>query len=174
MGLPDLFGSPIFISLGSQLTAHRDRLLSGSLDCGTQIHAASFIRDRHIVLDTYLLDRPRLLRLILVHEIFHFVWPRLGNQSRRAYADIIRKEAKRGARGELGESANVGKIALQIAADRTSADLRRREYICESFCDTAAWLYAGVSAHTEFTLATRWRIPRREWFLYVFDVPRPC
>ena len=29
---------------------------------------------------------------------------------------------------------------------------RWREYCCESFCDTAAWMYSGVERHEEFTL----------------------
>jgi hypothetical protein len=39
-----------------------------------------------------------------------------------------------------------------------------REYCCESFCDTAAWLYSGVQVHSEFTLAGRYRHRRRVWF----------
>ena len=156
--------------MGSQLTAHQGKLLSGSPDRGTQIHAASFIRDRHIVLDSYLLERPRLLRLILVHEIFHFVWPRLGNPARRDYAELLACEQHHRAQGELGESACVGKLALELAW----RNVEWRDYVCESFCDTAAWLYAGVSAHPEFTLALRWRKRRKEWFESIFSAGRPC
>ncbi len=173
IGLPELSGNPIFVSVGSQLTAHRGKLLSGSLDRGTQIHAASFIRHRHIVLDSYLLARSSLLRLILVHEIFHFVWPRLGNQHRATYASLVLAEQYGGARGELGESAAIGKLSFQTA-DSTQKSLRWREYICESFCDTAAWLYAGVTTHREFTLAARWRGRREEWFQSVFSAGRMC
>ena len=45
----------------------------------------------------------------------------------------------------------------------------RREYCCESFCDTAAWIYSGVRRHEEFTLAGRWRTGRRKWFEDVMD-----
>jgi hypothetical protein len=38
------------------------------------------------------------------------------------------------------------------------------EYACESFCDTAAWAYAGAGEHAEFTLAARWSEARRAWF----------
>jgi hypothetical protein len=41
---------------------------------------------------------------------------------------------------------------------------RWREYCCESFCDTAAWMYSGVRSHPEFTLAPRFRARRRLWF----------
>ena len=36
------------------------------------------------------------------------------------------------------------------ARDRTP---RWRRYACESFCDTAAWHFAGLRQHDEFTLA---------------------
>ena len=39
-----------------------------------------------------------------------------------------------------------------------------REYLCESFCDTAAWLYSGVKGHPEFTLAERYCKLRRRCF----------
>lgn len=174
IGLPELKGRPIIVLVGSQLTAHRGGLLSGALDRGTQIHAASFIRQRHIILDSYLLPRSQLLRLILIHEIFHFVWPRLGNQHRAAYAHLLLSEQDGSARGELGESAAIGKLSFLAASGSMRQALRWREYICESFCDTAAWLYAGVRVHREFTLATRWRERRREWFQTVFSAARCC
>jgi len=43
-----------------------------------------------------------------------------------------------------------------------------REYLCESFCDTGAWLYAGVKGHDEYTLAARFRKRRRAWFAEAF------
>jgi hypothetical protein len=39
------------------------------------------------------------------------------------------------------------------------------QYACESFCDTAAWLFAGLQTHAEYTLANRWRAKRQAWFL---------
>ena len=44
-----------------------------------------------------------------------------------------------------------------------------REYLCESFCDTAAWLYGDVRKHEEFTLAARFRQRRAGWFKAAFD-----
>jgi hypothetical protein len=41
---------------------------------------------------------------------------------------------------------------------------RWREYCCESFCDTAAWLYSGMRRHPEFALAAQFSAPRRAWF----------
>jgi hypothetical protein len=43
-----------------------------------------------------------------------------------------------------------------------------RDYVCESFCDTAAWLYSGVRRHPEFTLAPRFRERRAAWFEAAF------
>jgi hypothetical protein len=117
------------------------------------VHAATFIRSRKIVLETQLTRNPGALRLITVHEIFHFVWTRLGNTSRRSYAALLKAELAARARGELGESS-----ILKKSPARTS------DYICESFCDTAAWLYAGVRRSPHFTLAARWSERRRAWF----------
>jgi hypothetical protein len=44
-----------------------------------------------------------------------------------------------------------------------------REYVCESFCDTAAWLYGGLRTHDEFTLSPRFRRRRAAWFRQTFD-----
>ena len=91
--------------------------------------------------------RPPELARILTHELFHFAWVRLSNQSRRSYEALVRNEWKRRTRGELGWSAESRKAALfqgsRIAARRGKY---WREYLCESFCDTAAWLYSGRPA----------------------------
>jgi hypothetical protein len=160
--LPVLTGQRISISAQQRLTAHRGKLLSCSQH-GTPVHAASFIRKRRIVLESELLRQPRKLRLILVHEIFHFVWARLGNATRQSFGSILERERQSGARGELGESA-AAKKALGSWKD----------YVCESFCDTAAWMYAGVNRHSDFTLAARWRNQRRAWFECSFEKPRRC
>jgi hypothetical protein len=128
------------------------------------VHAASFLRGRCVVLDSALLRRPRELRRILIHELFHFVWLRAGNRSRLEYERLVRHEHSSGARGELGWSAEWRKDALR-ALDRSTRTRRWREYVCESFCDTAAWLYSTGVRHPEFTLAARYRSRRREWFL---------
>src|SRR5882757_304020 len=123
-GIPALVGDPISIEILPELTAHRGKLLSGSPQRGVPVHAATFIRRREIVLETQLTRKPGVLRLITVHEVFHFVWARLGNSARRTWAALL--EAEAGARGELGESSSVKKTPECT-----------RDYICESFCDTA-------------------------------------
>jgi hypothetical protein len=146
--------------------AYRGKLLSGSSGRGIPVHAASFIRRRQIVLETQLLSQPSALRLIAIHEIFHFVWARLGNLARKKYAGLLRAEIAHRARGELGESASLKKNLLKGAS--------WRDYVCESFCDTAAWFYAGIERHREFTLARRWREPRKAWFERTFAHPHKC
>lgn len=155
--MPVLVGDPVSIKILPRLTAHRGKLLSGSPQRGVPVHAATFIRRREIVLETELTRKLGVLRLITVHEIFHFVWARLGNSARRAWAALLEAEAAARARGELGESSSVKK-SRECTGD----------YICESFCDTAAWLYAGVRRSPHFTLAPRWSARRRAWFEATF------
>jgi hypothetical protein len=126
---------------------------------GQEVHAATFIRKRRIVLDSVLLTSRDELGRILVHELFHFVWVRLGNVQRRSYEAAVRQELEARARGELGWSAEMRKRTIEARAGRVW-----REYVCESFCDTAAWLYSEIRQHDEFTLAPRFRMRRAAWF----------
>jgi hypothetical protein len=137
------------------------------------VHAASFLRDRKIILDTDLLGRPRLLRLILLHEIFHFVWVRLGNGKRQEFAAMLKREQISRASGEIGESSGVLKQRL---LDRGAPCTSRawRDYVCESFCDTGAWLYAGARTQSGGTLAARWRDRRERWFRATFQAGCRC
>ncbi|HEY1184011.1 MAG TPA: hypothetical protein VGE89_07490, partial [Bryobacteraceae bacterium] len=100
---------------------------------------------------------------VFVHEWFHFVWRRAGNPLRRDFEALLAAERRAGARGELGWSAEWRKRALTAQEVRVRSR-RWREYCCESFCDTAAWLYAGAAKHAEFTLALRFRRRRQAWF----------
>ena len=146
--LPDLHGRPIQL-----------QRIPGLKDCRGPVHAASFLRDRRIAFDCTRAEFPR----IFVHELFHFVWLHCGNPLRWSFEDLVRVECRSRATGELGWSAEWRKDDLQ------SRDIRGRcrpwrEYVCESFCDTAAWLYSGVNRHPEFTLPQRNRLIRRRWF----------
>jgi len=163
IGLPEITGRPIRVSAGCRLAASRGRLLSGSTGCGVAIYAASFIRKRRIVLESGLRRQRRLFRLILLHEIFHFVWSRLGKEKRRQYSQILEREISEHAKGELGHSAQLKKDACP--APGTGA---WRDYVCESFCDTAAFVFAGFTHHSAFTLGKRWRRARRDWFTVTF------
>jgi hypothetical protein len=136
------------------------------------IHAASFVPRRRIVVDRRLLARRRELRRILYHEIFHFVWTRLGNPLRRAYAGLLRREWREGARGELGWSSEMAKRAV-TAGDLRGGSRRWRDYCCESFCDSAAWFcLGGRPDHEEWTLKPRFRERRRRWFTAADVLPR--
>lgn len=113
--------------------------------------------------DADLAASPREFDRIFVHELFHFVWFRLGNQRRWSFEALLRAELLSRARGEMGWSAEWRKRALQPGdADRRAR--RWREYVCESFCDTATWLYSGTHSHPEYTLALRFRERRSRWF----------
>ena len=125
------------------------------------------------MLDTELLGRPRLLRLILLHEIFHFAWVRLGNRKREEFADLLRRELRHGARGEIGESSGLHKEDVLHRGPEFNLRLWR-DYVCEAFCDTAAWLYAGGRRQSDDGLAARWRIRRERWFRAAFEAECRC
>ncbi len=120
-----------------------------------------------MTLDSDLIDRPRELRRILVHEVFHFVWWRLGNPRRDDWDLLLRRELQEGARGELGYSAEVLKAGV-LPKDWKRLSFRWRQYRCESFCDTAAW-YFRRGLHGEYTLAPRFRRRREAWFENLLD-----
>jgi hypothetical protein len=147
--LPPVAGAPIRIERARQIRDRRG-----------PVHAGSFLRERRIAFGCTAAEFPR----IFVHELFHFVWLRAGNPLRLAYEQLIRAELETGVRGELGWSAEWRKHALE-ARDLRLRTRRWREYCCESFCDTAAWFYSGVTGHSEFTLAGSHRRRRRKWLL---------
>lgn len=146
--LPLLAGRPIRVSLRPSLGENM---------------AAVDVRGRAILLDREVLLHRGDFERILIHELFHFAWVRLSNSRRRGWEAVLAREIARRAPGELGWSAEWRKLAL------TPADVARRtpawkRYVRESFCDTAAWCFAGLGAHDEFTLARRFHAPRRTWF----------
>jgi hypothetical protein len=163
-GLPAIAGSPLALEFLPQLTAERGKLLSGQPARGIAVYAASFIPQRRIVIEAELLQQPDTLRLCLTHEIFHFVWPRLGNRLRDLYRQVLADEQACHARGEIGESSSVAKSRLPDSAKFPANLPLARHYACESFCDTAAWLYSGVNSHPQFKLAARWRERRKSYF----------
>ena len=146
--LPELRGRPV-----------RLQSIRGLQDRRGPVHAGAYLRERRIAFDCSAAEFPR----IFVHELFHFVWLRCGNPLRRSFEDLISAECRAHARGELGWSAEERKAGIR-ESDLLRGGRRWREYICESFCDTAAWLYSGVDAHPEFTLSLRYRKLRRQWF----------
>ena len=150
--LPAIDGRPI-----------RLEIARGLADPRGPVHAGAFLRERRIAFDADLVAHPPEFARIFVHEIFHFAWVRLGNPRRRSYECLLSEELRNRARGELGWSAEWRKRALAVH-DTSRRTRRWREYVCESFCDTAAWLFSGVSAHPEYTLAARFRARRRQWF----------
>lgn len=160
---PLIEGRPIAVEFAPRLRAHAGKLLAGATRRGREVHAGTFLRKRRIVLDAALRDQASELARILVHELFHFVWLRLGNPKRRSFEELLRRELRERAAGELGWSAELLKIGLR-RSDSAGRTRRWREYACESFCDTAAWLFSGAGRHDEFTLPSAQRRERRAWF----------
>jgi len=140
--------------------------MRGLRDRRGAVHAGAFLRGRRIAFDCSRAEFPR----IFIHELFHFVWLRLGNPARRCWEDLVKSEWLEGAAGELGWSAEWRKCAL-ARRDIWMRTRRWREYCCESFCDTAAWLYSGIGRHPEFTLATPFRRRRRAWLAEALSGP---
>ena len=146
--MPPASGAPVWIER-----------VAGLHDRYGQAHAGSFIGQRRMVIACTRGEFPR----VFVHEWFHFVWRRAGNVLRRNFEALLAAEFRAGARGELGWSAEWRKRGL-TGPEVRGRTRRWRDYCCESFCDTAAWLYAGTERHDEFTLAARFQRRRRAWF----------
>jgi hypothetical protein len=163
-----LEGRAVQIRFRPELSADSRKLYSRRTR-GQPVYAGTFIRKRRIVLDLELAGKPNELARILTHELFHFAWVRMNNRRRQSYEYLIRRERKQRARGELGWSAESRKSALPPFPAPGTRHPAWRDYACESFCDTAAWLYSGIGRHPEFTLAERHRKRRAEWFHDAFD-----
>lgn len=124
--------------------------------------AATSIPKRVVFLDREVLRERGEFERILVHELFHFVWVRLSNETRRQWSDLLAAEFGKRAKGELGWSAELRKERLS-ARDARFRTAVWQGYIRESFCDSAAWLYSGLTRHEEFSLAPRWSGRRAAW-----------
>jgi hypothetical protein len=129
--------------------------------------ASASIRRRVILLDREVLAKTGEFERILIHEVFHFAWVRLSNANRRSWERLLEKEFRARAAGELGWSAERRKRAL-TPADAARRSPQWRRYACESFCDSAAWLFGDLGIHDEFTLAPGRRHVRRDWFRAAF------
>ena len=150
---PPLVGDPIRVEIRRSLGSHL---------------AGASIPRRLILLDAAVLARRGEFERILIHELFHFAWVRLSNRNRVAWEQLLASELRDRVKGELGWSAEWRKETLT----RTDARLRTakwRRYACESFCDSAAWMFAGPRVHDEFTLAAAARRLRRRWFTEQFS-----
>jgi hypothetical protein len=145
--LPPIEGRPIRVVLRRTLGPHL---------------GATSIPHRTIYLAREVLAERGEFERILVHELFHFAWVRLSNQTRWDWERLLAEEFRRGTPGELGWSAELRKQKL-TARDRRQRSLKWRHYACESFCDTGAYLHAGLDRHEEFTLPLSAIRRRRAW-----------
>lgn len=154
-------GQPIHLSYLAAPRAVRGRLTSGGV-YGSALDGCSFIRERRVVLAEELRDDPLSHQRVLLHELFHFAWVRLGNPARRSFENLLAAEWRLGTPGEVGWPAAEAKGLVQ----HRDADQRRprwRRYVCESFCDTAAWHGLGREDVPDVTLPVRARGRRRAW-----------
>ncbi len=165
-------GEPILVEFRRSLRASRGKLVSGS-HAGSAVHAASFLRERRIVLDSALLRNAAERDRILAHEIFHFVWWKLPPATRGQYANIIRAERLSSVPGEMGWSAEWRKNAL-APSDWFAGTRRFRDYLCESFCDSAAALIVSLKQHPEITLPAGARRARFAWLRNWMEVSLTC
>lgn len=138
---------------------------------GSHLAGASIPR-RLILLDPAVFARRGEFERILIHELFHFAWVRLSNRQRVAWEQVLARELRGRVQGELGWSAEWRKQVL-THNDPHLRTPKWRRYACESFCDSAAWMFAGLRAHDEFTLAAAARRLRRRWFAEQFSNGRP-
>jgi hypothetical protein len=159
--LPELKGRRISVTYRPMLTSWKGELLSRSHK-GDAVYAGSFLRKRRIVLEEQMLKTPRVLERIFVHEVFHFVWSKLNRDLRESYENLIEAELRKSADGELGWSAESLKMKL-TRADRAARNRRWKDYVCESFCDTAGWLFGTTGRYSEMTLDRASRQERRRW-----------
>lgn len=143
--LPPLSGRPIRVELRDTLGPHL---------------AATSIPGRLILLDRDVFRNPGDFERILIHEIFHFAWVRLANAARRDWETLLASERSP---GELGWSAEWRKLKLQ-SSDALLRSPKWKRYARESFCDSAAWLFAELKRHDEFTLPAALRRARKKWF----------
>src|SRR5579871_5753136 len=99
--LPVITGRPVRLEIRHGLQDRR-----GS------VHAGAFLRERRIAFEPALADDRVEFARIFVHEVFHFVWLRLGNSRRWSFESLLQRELLRHSRGELGWSAEWRKRAL--------------------------------------------------------------
>ena len=177
---------PLKLAVADQLGSARASVLINEVPRtqsrlpNNHFHAASFIPQRYVVLRRSLFRRRVEFGRILYHELCHFLWPRLGNPLRQRYEAILRREFRDGTRGELGYSAELRKEKLRAAggSPERKARLRRlwREYVCESFCDTTAYVLLGSERrvrHSEYTLSRAARQRRCRWVAGLCGLPSP-
>jgi hypothetical protein len=88
------------------------------------------------------------------------VWWKLARARRAEYEALIRDEVARDIPGEMGWSSEWRKRELR-RQDWLGNARPLREYLCESFCDTAAACLVGLTRHDEMTLPRHARIRRQ-------------
>ncbi|MDX2267650.1 MAG: hypothetical protein NW208_06060 [Bryobacter sp.] len=112
------------------MRAHQGKLGLGP-GPGEEVFAASFLREREIVLDEELLRHAPDLVRIFAHELYHFVWRRLPNSERAAWAEVLKQE----------QVPLHPDLSSRLAFDRyrdKPTEANWKHYVCEAFCDSAS------------------------------------
>ena len=112
---------------------------------GDEIFAASFLARREIVFALELLDDASALVEVFAHEIYHFVWRRLGNVERANWAALLGGEA-------VPKHAGLSSQLRFETFQNSGKDRHWKDYVCEAFCDTAGALtrsHAKISPQRE-------------------------
>jgi hypothetical protein len=127
------------------------------------------MRERRIVFDAELAADPQEFARIFVHEVFHFVWLRLGNPRRWSYEALLREEMRAARAASWAGPRSGASIALAArdawrAAPGAGANTSARASATQRPGSFRA------SAHPEYTLARRFRERRRQWFVKQSDV----
>ena len=149
------------IDFRPNLHARSGKLFAGRRARGEAVNAGAFLSRRRVTLDSSLLDdAPELMR-IMAHEMFHFVWRRLDNKTRFEWEKLLASERTV---LDLGWSAE-SRRRVMTRADIKQRTKRWREYCCEAFSDTAAWIFSPRLPHDEFSLPAAARRQRRLWFV---------
>src|ERR1039457_5898599 len=94
--LPTIHGDPLRLEIRHELVDRRGA-----------VHAGAFIRERRIAFEAELAADPQEFARIFVHEIFHFVWLRLGNARRWSYEALLREERSEEHTSELQSPCNL-------------------------------------------------------------------
>jgi len=165
------------LSLVRDIVLINERAAATTASPVAHTHAASYIVARYVVLQETLFDSRVELGRILYHELCHFLWPRLGNPKRRKFAALLQREFRQGTRGELGYSSEWRKKKLTAVGSSQLRKIRNQrlwqDYVCESFCDTGAYVLLGSERrpnHSEFTLSRASRERRVQlWVEMVFE-----
>src|ERR1019366_1255022 len=114
---------------------------------GNVAQAATFIPRRRILLDVALRGKAGERDRVLLHELFHFVWVRLGNPRRRGWEELLRGALAERARGEGGKAyAFFVVLTIKVISGKQGSQSRQQQDVTAQAMQHPAgrWLVAIV------------------------------